>query len=316
MATVINTTFKLKRGTAARWAELNPILAQGEPGFAYDVNLLKVGNGETPWNDLPYINDSETGVVSAPKVTDFPEVGDIDVIYKAYEEKTLYQWNEITSSYEELVSRLVNVNDLVQDEGSVLILNGGSATDNKTESNSLNVSLRLRRDNDYNYEKIKDTFIPANGEICLVDTARNGLRAVCGDGVSTFAQLKYIGESFKQAYYDNLTKKFYINKQLSIEVEKKENVIYLDIDTAQLYFWTGDSFKLIESNLPAASETILGVLKLYNNIGNNTDGTMTQQAITKELDELDKGLNELDKELDTKIELSLKEDEELVIFSL
>ena len=180
----------------------------------------------------------------------------------------------------------------------------------------LNAILRLRRDNDYNYEKIKDTFIPASGEICLVDTARNGLRAVCGDGVSTFAQLEYIGESFKQAYYDNITKTFYTNKQLSVEVEKRENVIYLDIDTAQLYFWTGDSFKLIELNLPQASETILGVLKLYNTTGENTDGTMTQKAITKELNELDKGLDELDKELDTKIELSLKEDEELVIFSL
>jgi len=26
MATTLNTTFKLKRGTAARWAEVNPIL--------------------------------------------------------------------------------------------------------------------------------------------------------------------------------------------------------------------------------------------------------------------------------------------------
>jgi hypothetical protein len=51
---------------------------------------------------------------------------------------------------------------------------------------AINAILRLRRDNDYNYAKIKDTFIPADGEICLVDTARNGLRAVCGDGVSTF----------------------------------------------------------------------------------------------------------------------------------
>ena len=31
----------------------------------------------------------------------------------------------------------------------------------------LNAILRLRRDNHYNYAKIKDTFIPANGEICL-----------------------------------------------------------------------------------------------------------------------------------------------------
>ena len=52
-----------------------------------------------------------------------------------------------------------------------------------TQFNSI---IRLRRDNDYNYAKIKDTFSPAKGEVCLVDTARNGLRAVCGDGVGKF----------------------------------------------------------------------------------------------------------------------------------
>ena len=44
MATVIPTTFKLKRGIAARWAEVNPVLAQGEPGFVYDTNKLKIGD--------------------------------------------------------------------------------------------------------------------------------------------------------------------------------------------------------------------------------------------------------------------------------
>lgn len=167
----------------------------------------------------------------------------------------------------------------------------------------INAILRLRRDNDYNYAKIKDTFIPANGEICLVDTARQGLRAVCGDGVSTFGQLEYIGESFQQAYWDHITETFYYDKKLTQEiVNKRENVLYLDIDTSQLYYYTGSSFKLIEMNLPTASETVLGVLKLYDSTGDNTDGTMTQRAITEELD--------------TKIELSLKEDEELVIFLL
>lgn len=55
MAKVYNTTFKLKRGTASRWAELNPILQQGEPGFVYDTNQLKIGDGTTPWNELPYL---------------------------------------------------------------------------------------------------------------------------------------------------------------------------------------------------------------------------------------------------------------------
>ena len=55
MATILNTIFKLKRGTAERWAELNPILAQGEPGFVLDANSLKIGEGVTAWNDLPYL---------------------------------------------------------------------------------------------------------------------------------------------------------------------------------------------------------------------------------------------------------------------
>jgi hypothetical protein len=58
----------------------------------------------------------------------------------------------------------------------------------------INAIIRLRRDNDYNYEKIKDTFVPANGEICLIDTARNGLRAVCSDGISTFSKLNYLND--------------------------------------------------------------------------------------------------------------------------
>ena len=112
----------------------------------------------------------------------------------------------------------------------------------------------------------------------------------------------YIGESFKLAYYDHVTERFYTNKNLTDEVEKRENVIYLDIDTNQLYYWANDSYHIIESHLPLASETILGVLKLYDSVGDNVDGTMTQRAITEELD--------------SKVELSLKEDEELVIFSL
>ena len=58
MATVINTTFKLKRGLEARWLELNPVLAQGEPGYVLDLNRLKIGDGLTAWKDLPYL-DSE-----------------------------------------------------------------------------------------------------------------------------------------------------------------------------------------------------------------------------------------------------------------
>lgn len=101
MATVINTTFKLKRGAAARWAELNPILEQGEPGFVYDLNLLKVGDGFTPWNELPYIQ-GKSEIINFELPTDFPEIGDPNVIYKSMDELSLYHFNPETLSYEKI----------------------------------------------------------------------------------------------------------------------------------------------------------------------------------------------------------------------
>lgn len=59
MATVLKTTFQLKRGTSDRWAEVNPVLAAGEPGFELDTLKLKIGNGLLPYLDLPYINEDQ-----------------------------------------------------------------------------------------------------------------------------------------------------------------------------------------------------------------------------------------------------------------
>ena len=55
---------QLKRGTAERWYTVNPILAIGEPGFVYDANKLKIGDGVTPWNELPYIEGSASETVN------------------------------------------------------------------------------------------------------------------------------------------------------------------------------------------------------------------------------------------------------------
>lgn len=100
MATIIKTTFQLKRGTSAKWQELNLILADGEPGFEKDTNRLKIGDGKTPWNNLPYL--SEGNVFNAATHYDFPSVGSVSIIYKAEEEKMLYQWNSNSLSYEAL----------------------------------------------------------------------------------------------------------------------------------------------------------------------------------------------------------------------
>lgn len=57
-------TFKLKRGNAALWASTNPILAEGEPGWAFDTGELRIGDGVTNWNDLVrFVNVSGADVI-------------------------------------------------------------------------------------------------------------------------------------------------------------------------------------------------------------------------------------------------------------
>ncbi|MBO5704937.1 MAG: hypothetical protein J6R99_02875 [Alphaproteobacteria bacterium] len=42
---------------ASKWAAENPILQLGEVGYETDTNKLKVGDGVTKWNSLPYAGD-------------------------------------------------------------------------------------------------------------------------------------------------------------------------------------------------------------------------------------------------------------------
>lgn len=73
---ILKTVFKLRRGTEAEWEEKNPVLALGEPGFAYDVYGLKIGNGETPWNQLEYLgitSEEIKEIVSTMQVEDLAD---------------------------------------------------------------------------------------------------------------------------------------------------------------------------------------------------------------------------------------------------
>ena len=43
-----------RRDTAANWTSVNPVLAEGMPGYEKDTGKLKIGDGVTAWNSLPY----------------------------------------------------------------------------------------------------------------------------------------------------------------------------------------------------------------------------------------------------------------------
>ena len=51
---------QLRRDGAQQWANINPILAQGELGIEIDTSRIKIGDGVTPWNSLRYERPLET----------------------------------------------------------------------------------------------------------------------------------------------------------------------------------------------------------------------------------------------------------------
>ena len=111
-------TIQFKRGIASRWAELNPVLQAGEPGFVTDENRLKIGDGITAWNDLPY--QGENSVVNASTHYDFPSIGRVNAIYKAEQVKLIHQWNPDELKYEQLgCGASLEIN----------LINGGNAND-------------------------------------------------------------------------------------------------------------------------------------------------------------------------------------------
>ena len=130
MADVIKTTFQVKRGTAARWEELNPILNPGEPGFEMDTFKLKIGNGSTPWKELPYIND-----VDISKYITIEDIINGDVILPVATEAVRGVVLSSTAKNEISVDPTdgsMEVNSLSIDrldtEGINVILNGGAAS--------------------------------------------------------------------------------------------------------------------------------------------------------------------------------------------
>ena len=157
--------------------------------------------------------------------------------------------------------------------------------------------FKLRRDNDYNYEKVKDTFIPAKGEVCLVGTARLGLCVKVGDGVSTYGSLEYVNTIFQMVTF--VEGKAFVNDK---EIAPSGNKIYIDANnTNDLYYYNGIEFILIgPGSLPVASAETAGIMKLYSSVGENVDGTMTQKAITDALNE--------------KIGASVEAENEIIIF--
>lgn len=81
MTEVLEVRFRVRRGLTADWASLNPVLLDSEIGRESDSDpvRIKIGDGVTAWNDLPYFTGDLTGVLTASDIdTDSTLAADSD----------------------------------------------------------------------------------------------------------------------------------------------------------------------------------------------------------------------------------------------
>lgn len=221
--------------------------------------------------------------------------------YSAY--KAALAANKDTNPYFFMWMKLSTLADIAVIESRLQELRG--YIDEQVGSIDLS-NIALRRDNDYNYKKIENTFIPENGEVCFVDVAGYGLRTKVGDGISTFAQLPYADETILQNINSLIVRgyfyqgNFYSDAAHTTLLGGMMGRIYIDAVSSKLYTYNGVSYEAQNSRLPNATAEIAGAVKLYDVKGNNVDGTITQRLFTEEINE--------------KFEMDVIKDEEMIIF--
>ena len=67
----MSVRIQFRRGTAAEWTAINPVLAEGELGLETNTSLIKIGDGVTAWTSLSYALISGTvgdGLITEAKL--------------------------------------------------------------------------------------------------------------------------------------------------------------------------------------------------------------------------------------------------------
>ena len=189
MATqVINTTFKLKRGIASRWMELNPILMEGEPGFEMDRNRLKIGDGVTAWNDLPYIEGKAEFEVYASK-NDFPAAGDENVLYACEDGIYRYIQNEYVLINGSGIKHLSVNGVLVEPEEGVVAINVPTQISELTDGENAWLEIAAARSVADSGLALAtqnaDAIAILNGDETVVGSVKSAAKAVFDETIAT-----------------------------------------------------------------------------------------------------------------------------------
>lgn len=160
----------------------------------------------------------------------------------------------------------------------------------------ISTKVLLRNDSTANWTQYGGALVLAQGEIAIENCADGTNKIKIGDGTHTWSQLPYLYAGAEVGYLHN--GQFYKSSTYTELLIGYTNRLYVDLNSHKLYYYNGSAYV---DTVPAASDSVPGVMKLYSTTGQNTDGTMTQKGITDELG--------------TKVGAEYRAADELLIFS-
>lgn len=99
----MSNRIQIRRGTTADWETTNIVLSSGELGFDFERNILKIGTGFTPWNNLEPFGAGAT-VTVGPEAPAEPEIGNLwfdsvsGSLFVYLDDSTTEAWIETTGN--------------------------------------------------------------------------------------------------------------------------------------------------------------------------------------------------------------------------
>lgn len=159
----------------------------------------------------------------------------------------------------------------------------------------IKTKIQLRNDTSAAWST-NGSLVLGKGEIAIENCTDGTNKIKIGDGTQTWANLPYLYAGAEVGYLSNNL--FYKDSTYQETLIGYRNRIYVDLNSKKLYFYDGQNYL---DTVPAASDSVPGIMKLYNTTGQNTDGTMTQKVITDQLN--------------TKVGAEYDSSQELLIFS-
>lgn len=274
MAEVFQTRLLVASDTTANWTKNNPVLMRGEFGAEYpsiealgDTNQakLKIGDGQTEWNNLPYL-------MLSPK--------EIDTLLKG-----LTNYNFSASTDEGTVNLHLTAKTDSTNDQKVAIKGSGDVTVS-TDDDGVKI--------DYSHPKSgaagtwKSVTVDEKGHV----TGGTNPTTLEGYGI-TDAYSKDDIDSKLTEQNNKLTAVYHAKGKL----ENKEALDALTgMEVGDVYqigtdewAWNGKEWYNVGMDISTATDETAGITKVYTTTGKNTDGTMSQSAISEELDKkLDK----------------------------